>query len=134
MIPNRMKSYLGPDAAINSMAQHARPNWKSHSEYDLDQFRSQVTGLGVPNRCAIPIGLFPFEDSLADGVDEAEQEDEDERTHLNQAEPAERSGIHRPRKDEDGFDVEDDEQQAEDVVPDVGLWLQPDPTGSTPHS
>jgi hypothetical protein len=50
MIPKRMKSYLGPEAAINSMAQHAKPNWKSQSEYDLDQLRSQVTGLGVPKR------------------------------------------------------------------------------------
>jgi hypothetical protein len=33
MIPNRMKSYLGPDAAIISIAQQARPNWKSHNEY-----------------------------------------------------------------------------------------------------
>jgi hypothetical protein len=50
MIPKRMKSYLGPEAAINSIAQHANPNWKSQSEYDLDQLSSQVTGLGVPKR------------------------------------------------------------------------------------
>ena len=27
MIPNRMKSYRGPEAAIISIAQQARPNW-----------------------------------------------------------------------------------------------------------
>jgi hypothetical protein len=49
MMPNRMKSYRGPEAAIISIAQHAKPNWNSHNEYERDQLRSQVTGLGTPN-------------------------------------------------------------------------------------
>src|SRR5688572_2716782 len=118
MIPNRMKSYLGPDAAINSMAQHAKPNWKSHKEYDRDQLRSQVTGLGVPNRCAMPIGLLPLEDSLTDGIDEAEQQDEDEGPHLDQAEPPEWTGIDGPGEDKNRFHIENDEKQPEDVVAD----------------
>jgi hypothetical protein len=55
MIPKRMKSNRGPDAAINSIAQQASPNWNSHSEYFRDQLSSQVTGFGMPNFCATPI-------------------------------------------------------------------------------
>jgi hypothetical protein len=49
MMPNLMKSYLGPEAAIISMAQQARPNWNIHSEYCRDQLSNHETGFGAPN-------------------------------------------------------------------------------------
>jgi hypothetical protein len=33
--PNRMMSYFGMAAAMNSIEQQARPNWNIHSEYFL---------------------------------------------------------------------------------------------------
>ena len=45
----------------------------------------------------------------------------DEHGHLDQAEPAERLDVDRPREDEHGLDVEDHEQQGVDVVADVRL-------------
>ena len=44
--------------------------------------------------------------------------------HLDQAEPAEAVDVDRPREDEDGLDVEDDEEQRVDVVADVRLAEQ----------
>jgi hypothetical protein len=50
----------------------------------------------------------------------AEQDDHEDH-HLDQGEGAERLEPDRPREDEHGLDVEDQEQQGEDVVADLGL-------------
>src|SRR5690606_16003789 len=59
MIPKRMESKRGPDAAIISMAQQARPNWNSHREYLRDQLRSHETGFGAPNFWTTPTAGLP---------------------------------------------------------------------------
>jgi hypothetical protein len=46
MTPWRMKSWREVDAAMNSIAQHARPKLKHHSEYLRPQLKTYFTGLG----------------------------------------------------------------------------------------
>ncbi len=55
IIPNLIKSCLGPLAAITSMAQHAKPNWKYHISYALAQFNILEIGFGIPNFSITPI-------------------------------------------------------------------------------
>ena len=52
MTPRRMKSCLDVDAAMNSMAQHARPKFMTHSEYLRPQFSRNLTGWACRQRLA----------------------------------------------------------------------------------
>src|SRR5581483_12021735 len=72
----------------------------------------------------------PPQHSLAPGVHETEREQDDEHRHLDDAERAERFEPNRPREDEHGFDVEDDEQQRVDVVAEVRLSPSTDGVGA----
>src|SRR5437588_5721673 len=63
--PYRMKSCLEVDAAMNSMAQHARPKFITQSEYRRPQFRMNFTGWGMGTESIRPIKK---ESSLGAGV------------------------------------------------------------------
>src|SRR5919204_2402991 len=53
--PYRMKSCFEVDAAMNSMAQHARPKFITHREYRRPQFRMNFTGWGMATVSMRPI-------------------------------------------------------------------------------
>src|SRR4249920_3952018 len=60
--PNRMKSCLDVEAAMNSIEQHASPKLNTQSEYLRPQFRRNRTGLTLGNAvCSVitPIGAPP---------------------------------------------------------------------------
>src|SRR5665811_562962 len=65
--------------------------------------------------------LLPPEHPLLDRVDECLDQGEHEEDDGDDAADPERLAVDRPGEDEDCFDVEDDEEQAEDVVAHVGL-------------
>src|SRR5690349_19947884 len=58
----------------------------------------------------------PFQRSLLPGIPKADQENGDEHHHLDQSDEPQPPEIHGPGKEEDEFDVEDDEEHGDDVV------------------
>src|SRR4051812_26324991 len=68
-----------------------------------------------------PMWSYPTEHALAPRVHEAKEQNEHEDPHLDEPEAGVAFELRRPREDEHGLDVEDDEQQREDVVPDLAL-------------
>ena len=63
----------------------------------------------------------PPQYALAPGVDQAQEQNEDKDAHLNQAETCVALKLSGPREDEDRLYVKDDEEQSEDVVPNLAL-------------
>src|SRR3989441_6403225 len=131
--PSRMMSCLGIAEAMNSMEQQASPNWNIHREYFRLQLRRNDTGLGSRTRWTrcrpspstvttpTPASLEPLQDLLAPGVGQAQGEDPDEDDHLDERGGADLEEDHGPGEEEDRLDVEDHEQEAEEVVTDLGL-------------
>src|SRR5688500_18154583 len=112
------------NAAPISMAQQARPHWYIHSEYFRAVFSSLVSGFGMWPLSTRPMWVTtsdPAEDTLAPRVHEAKGEHDDEHDHLDEAEDVVDLQARGPGEDEDGFDVEHDEEQGEDVVADLAL-------------
>src|SRR5262245_43541220 len=106
------------------MAQHARPHWYTHIEYERPRLSSVVRGLGRRPFPTSPIRAptsHPPEDALPPGVDQAEQEHADEHAHLDEAGAGVALELRGPREDEDSLDVEQDEEKRKDVVPDLAL-------------
>jgi len=116
--PKRATSKRGLATAMNSIAQQAvmKGYWKS--EYFLAQLRDRVElGRRVTRLIALErerargtVSALPFEGSFFPDVCEGDDDDGEEAPHLGEARPAERSELDRPRVDEDGLDVEDDEE------------------------
>src|SRR2546421_10052613 len=135
--PSRMMSCLGIAEAMNSMEQQASPNWNIQREYFLLQVRRNDTGLGSRTRWtrgppspsivpkATPVSLAPLQDLLPPGVGEAEGQDPDEDDHRDERPGAPLQEDDGPREEEDRLHVEDDEQEAEQVV--AHLRLRPPP-------
>src|SRR5919198_3512520 len=57
--PNRMKSCLGSDTAMNSMAQQANPKFITHSEYLRPQLRMNFMGCGTGTLSITPTAALP---------------------------------------------------------------------------
>src|SRR6185503_14543347 len=72
-------------------------------------------------RLAPVLGADPFEVPLAPHVHQRHHEDRDEHQALEVGEHAELPEDHRPRQEEDGLHVEDDEDEGEYVEADVEL-------------
>src|SRR5258706_14877823 len=64
-------------------------------------------------------GSFPLQGPLLQEVEVPDEQDEDEQHHLHQAVEPQLPEGHRPRVEEHGLDVEQDEQHGHDVEPDV---------------
>src|SRR6187200_2347805 len=106
------------------MAQHARPHWYTHTEYERPRLNRAVSGFGSRPFSTMPMvtsRLDPPENALAPGVHQPEQQDEDEHTHLHETEAGIGLELCGPGKDEHRFDVEHHEQQGEQVVADLAL-------------
>src|ERR1700704_6713705 len=122
-----MMSCLGMAEAMNSMEQQASPNWNIHSEYFRLQLSKNDTDLGSFTRCTRSrpspsiVTLQPLQYLLAPGVRQAQRKNADEDDHLDEGCGAELVEDDCPGEEEDRLDVEDDEEQAEEVVPDLGL-------------
>src|SRR5436309_15933472 len=122
-----MMSCFGMAEAMNSMEQQASPNWNIHSEYFRLQLSKNDTDLGSLTRWTRSrpspsmVTLQPLQYLLAPGVGQAQGKDADEDDHLDEGGGADLVEDHRPGEEEDRLDVEDDEEQPEEVVPDLGL-------------
>src|SRR3970040_779269 len=66
-------------------------------------------------------GLLPPQDSLADGVDQPEDEYGDKDEHLDQTERPQLVEDYGPGEDEHRLHVEDHKEQSVDVVADIAL-------------
>src|SRR5437773_11006665 len=117
------------------MAQQARPKVIGH-KLDL---RAQLMTLSTvvkarlsPNRfwmsppisvirLAPVLGADPFQVALPPDVHQSHHEDGDEHEALEVGEQAELPEDHRPRQQEDGFHVEDAEDEGEHVEADIEL-------------
>ena len=82
---------------------------------------NEFNGLGMRPRSTRPICLYPPQDTLAPGIHQAQEENEDEDAHFNEAETRIPLELRRPWEDEHCLDVKYDEEQGEDVVADVAL-------------
>src|SRR5438105_8951624 len=84
--PKRMKSWRLVDAAISSIAQHARPKFMTQSEYFRPQFKTNFAGWGKLTLSVRPMAslppLQPLENLLLPCVEEAYGQDDDEDDHL----------------------------------------------------
>ena len=65
--------------------------------------------------------LGPLKHLLAPGIQEPEGQDDNENQHLDQTEDAVGLESCRPRKHEDRFDVEHDEEEGIEVIADLAL-------------
>src|SRR5579859_4500565 len=63
----------------------------------------------------LPESLFPFQGPFFDDVEVPDEENRDEYDHFDEAEPAKLSKRHRPRIEEDCFDVENDEKHRDEI-------------------
>ena len=110
------------------MAQQARPHWYTHIEYEPPEVE-QLGGTAPGMR---PRSTRPTEESSFPGVEQAVEQQHDER-------PPSRSGRTRrsarsrpPGEDEHRFDVEDDEEQTRTRSTGSGSATSRCPPGSTP--
>src|SRR6185436_15362664 len=102
------------------MAQPARPHSYTHREYFRLMLSRLVSGLGRRPFSTRPISAsHPPQHALAPGVDEAEEQDEHEEAHLDQAEAAVDLELGGPGEDEHRLHVEHHEEQGEHVVADL---------------
>src|SRR5438067_13368606 len=86
IIPRRLKSCRLVDAAINSIAQQARPKFITQRLYFRPQFRMNLAGCGkltlsVRPMPSLPL-LQPLENLLLPCVEEADGADQDADDHL----------------------------------------------------
>src|SRR5256714_1536595 len=122
-----MMSCLGMAEARNSIEQQASPNWNIHSEYFRLQLSKNDTDLGSLTRWTRSrpspsiVTLQPLKSLLAPGIRQPKGKNADEDDHLDEGAGAELVEDHCPGEKEHRLDVEDDEEQAEEVVPDLGL-------------
>lgn len=65
--------------------------------------------------------LHPPQDTLAPGIHQAQEENEDKDAHFNEPEARVSLKLRRPWKDEHRLHVENDEEQGEDVIADLAL-------------
>src|SRR6056297_3590838 len=114
------------------MAQHARPHWYTHSEYERLMLNNLVRGAGMRPRSTRPISStlrssdlhslsHPPKEPALPGVDQSIEQQHDEDQHGDEPEGAVPLDVRGPREEEHRFHVEDDEQQREDVVADLAL-------------
>src|SRR5581483_8529454 len=69
----------------------------------------------VPQFGNSAIALHPLQRALFPYPDVPDDQDRQEHHHLHEAEPGQRLELHRPGEQEDGFHVEDDEQDGDNV-------------------
>src|SRR5438034_193806 len=125
--PSRMKSWRLVEAAISSMAQHARPKFMTQSEYFLPQFRTNFAGCGKLTLSVRPMAslppLQPLENLLLPRVEQPDGQDDDEHDHLREDDACARELLEDGCKGEQehALNIEYHEKEREDVVPDLGL-------------
>jgi hypothetical protein len=77
--------------------------------------------LGKRPRSTRPMCSHPPQDALAPGVDQAQEQNEYEDAHFNQAETRVALELSSPREDEDRLHIKDDEEKGKDVVANLAL-------------
>src|SRR5690242_8709426 len=73
--------------------------------------RCSAASLLTPDTCS----SHPFQRALFPRPDIPHDQDRQEHNYLGDAEPAQRAVLHCPGKQEDGFHIEDHEQNGDDV-------------------
>src|ERR1700742_4395840 len=113
------------------MAQQASPKVAPQNDdfrAQLDSFSTLVSKIPAGSFSSIPMTLLPTKNPRKPGsvpveaatsphVRVGDEDGDDEQDHLDEAEDAEGRERHRPRVQEDGLDVEDDEEHRGQVEP-----------------
>src|ERR1700690_1727909 len=82
----------------------------------VDKQELRGTALRRADQTSVPRWLYPFQGALFPDPDVAYDQNKKKDQHLDQAEHAQRLELDRPGEEKNGFHVEDDEQDGDDVI------------------